>query len=154
VARTKLKPTPPRVNTTKERVVLKGPDNGKLSVPQAAHRNVPVHCPVCDRTVQRKSRNQQFCSTRCRQQAHYEKSVAEGRFDPVLGGQAALPTSTPKKSNGTNGLQAAKSRSTSCICGPRDVIEVELFAGRDWTPAVSPDGVVCMVAARLRGRPQ
>jgi hypothetical protein len=104
--------------------------------------------------VRRKSRNQQFCSKRCRQQAHYRKLVAEGRFDPVLDQDSALPTNPVKKSNSFNGLQAAKSTSSPRISGPRDVMEVELFAGRDWIPAVSPDGVVCMVASRLRGRPQ
>jgi hypothetical protein len=100
--------------------------------------------------VRRKSRNQQFCSKRCRQQAHYEKSIAEGRFDPVLGQDSALPTTPLKKLNGFNGLQAAKSRSNPRIFGPRDVIEVELFAGHDWTPVVSPNGVTCMVASRRR----
>ena len=122
--------------------------------PQAPRRDTPVQCAACGRAVTRASRQQRFCSTRCRQQAHYGKRVAEGRFDPVLGQDTALPTNPPKKSNGFNGLQAAKPRPTSHIFGPRQVIERELFGGCDWTPVVSPDGVVCMVASRLRGRPQ
>jgi hypothetical protein len=120
--------------------------------PQAARRDTPVQCAVCGREVTRASRQQKFCSTRCRQQAHYEKLVAEGRFDPVLGQDSALPTNPPKKSNGVNNLQAAKSGSSPCIHGPRRVIECELIDGLNWTAVVSPDGVVCMVAPRLRGR--
>jgi hypothetical protein len=93
--------------------------------------------------VTRASRQQKYCSTRCRQQAHYGKLVAEGRFDPISGQDTALPTNPPKKSNGVNNLQGAKSGSTPDIYGPRDVIDAELFAGRDWTPIVSPDGVTC-----------
>ena len=121
---------------------------------QATRRDAPVHCPVCDRIVQRKSRNQQFCSVRCRQQAHYGKLVAEGRFDPFLGQDTALPTNPPKNSNGVNSLQAAKSASTLRIYASRRVIEAELIAGRDWTAVMSPDGVVCLVAPRLRRRPR
>jgi hypothetical protein len=122
--------------------------------PQAARRDTPVKCAVCDRVVTRASRQQKFCSTRCRQQAHYEKLVAEGRFDPVLGQETALPTNPPKNSNGVNGLQAAKSASTLRIYASRRVIEAELIAGRNWTAVVSPDGVTCLVAPRLRRRPR
>ena len=98
----------------------------------------------------RASRQQKYCSTRCRQQAHYGKLVAEGRFDPISGQDTALPTNPPKKFNGVNNLQGAKTGSTSRIFGPRDVIDAELFAGRDWTPVVSPDGVTCMIASWRR----
>jgi hypothetical protein len=37
----------------------------------------------------------------------------------------------------------------SRICGPPNVIAAELFAGRDWQPATSPDGVPIFVAAPL-----
>ena len=122
--------------------------------PQATRRDVPVKCAVCGRAVTRASRQQKFCSVRCRQQAHYRKLIAEGRFDPLLGPSTALPTKPPKNSNGVNSLQAAKSASTLRIYASRRVIETELIAGRDWTAVVSPDGVVCMVAPRLRGRPR
>jgi hypothetical protein len=107
---------------------------------------------VCGRAVARASRQQKFCSVRCRQQAHYEKLVAEGRFDPVLGQDTALPTNPPEKLNGVNDLRGGKAGSTPRIFGPRDVIDVELFADRDWAPVVSPDGVVSQVA-RLRRVP-
>ena len=118
--------------------------------PQAARRDTPVKCPVCGRVVPRASRRQRFCSARCRQQAHYGKLVAEGRFDPVLGQDTALPTNPPKKFSDINGLQAAKTWSTPRIFGPRQVIERELFAGREWHEEISPVGLVTQVA-RFRG---
>jgi hypothetical protein len=118
---------------------------------QTARRNTPVQCPACGREVPRASRQQKFCSTRCRQQAHYEKLVAEGCFDPVLGQDTALPTNPPKKSNGFNDLRAAKSGSTPATYAPREVIAREIIAGRDWREEISPDGVAVQVARfRLR----
>jgi hypothetical protein len=60
------------------------------------HRDAPVRCPVCDKRVQRQARQQTYCSRKCRQRAHYDKSVAEGRFDPLLGKDTGLPTNPPK----------------------------------------------------------
>jgi endogenous inhibitor of DNA gyrase (YacG/DUF329 family) len=149
---------PPKLKTRaasagRKIVVLKGPDNGRLSVPQAPRRNAPVQCPVCDRVVQRTSRNQRFCSARCRKR-DYEKN---GRTRVIFAdlGRDTRDHDTPfQKLNGFKGLPVAKTRSTPRIYGPRHVIDAELFAGRDWTPTVSSDGVVCMVAPRLRRRPR
>ena len=145
-------PRTTRGNTTGTNVVLEKSNKTPAVNYQAARRDTPVKCAVCGRTARRKSRQQKYCSTRCRQQAHYGKLVAEGRFDPVLGLDTALPTNPPKKSNSVNGLQAAESRSTPHIFGPRRVTERELFVGRDWIPVVSPDGVIAQVA-RLRRVP-
>jgi hypothetical protein len=153
VARPNL-PATPIADTTKERVVLKGPDNGKLSVPQAARRDAPVRCEACGRTVARRSRQQRFCSDRCRDSARRENNARTAFKNPVEGQDTGKPTNPPKKSNGFNGLQAAKSGSNPRIFGPRRVVECELIAGLDWTAVVSPDGVVCMVAPRLRRRPR
>src|SRR5262249_7925796 len=62
------------------------------------------------------------------------------------------PTNSHKKLNGFNGLQAAKSGSTSRIFGPRRVIEREVIAGCDWREEISPDGVVVKVTRLQRGR--
>jgi hypothetical protein len=120
--------------------------------PSQARRDAPVQCPVCDRVVERASRQQKFCSVRCRQRSAYAENVRTGVFSDGLGQDTRFPTNPIEKSNGFNGLQAAKSGSTPAIYGPRRVIEAELFAGRDWAPVVSPDGVICMVAPRLRMR--
>jgi len=129
--------------------VLKGPDNGKLSVPQAARRDAPVRCEACGRTVARRSRQQKYCSDRCRDFARRENNARTAFKNPVVGQDTGKRTNPFKKSNGFNGLHGAKSRSTPRIFGPRQVIERELFGGRDWTPVVSPDGVIAQVA-RLR----
>ena len=36
----------------------------------ASNKLQPVRCPACDRIVKRRSRQQTFCSTRCRNKAH------------------------------------------------------------------------------------
>jgi hypothetical protein len=105
------------------------------------HRDAPVRCPVCDKRVQRRARQQTYCSRKCRQRAHYDKSVAEGRFDP---------TNPPQKFRNFSELQATKTGSSLRIYGPAGVIERELFAGRDWCEATSTDGVVCLVASLSR----
>jgi hypothetical protein len=110
--------------------VLGTPNNGRLSVPQASRRDTPVKCAMCGRSVTRRSRQQRYCSDRCRDFVRCENN-----------GRTA---------NGFNGLQAAKSGSSPRIYGPRRVIERELVAGRDWAPVVSPDGVICVVASRRR----
>jgi hypothetical protein len=74
-------------------------------------RDAPVRCPVCDKRVQRRARQQTYCSRKCRQRAHYDKSVAEGRFDPLLGKDTRLPTNLPQKSCNFSELQATKTGS-------------------------------------------
>ena len=129
--------------------MLESSNNGRLSVPQAARRDEPVQCRACGRTVPRISRSQRFSSTRCRKR-DFEKN---GRTRVILADryQDTRDHDAPsQKPNNFNGLQGAKSGSNPRIYGPRRVIEVELLAGRDWTPVVSPDGVVCMVASWRR----
>jgi hypothetical protein len=109
---------------------------------------------MCGRTVKRRSRQQRYCSDRCRDFARRENNGRTAIKKSVLGQDTREPTNPPKKLNGFNGLQGAKSSSNPRIFAPRHVIERELFAGLDWTAVVSPDGVVCMVAPRLRGQPQ
>jgi hypothetical protein len=122
--------------------------------PQAARRDIPVKCPVCDRVVPRASRQQKFCSARCRKRNAYAENARTDGFSGGLLHYTANGTEPPKKSNGINGLHAAKMGSNPRIRGPHRVIESELIAGRDWTAVISPDGVTCLVAPRLRSRPR
>ena len=121
--------------------MLKGPDNGKLSVPQAARRDAPVRCEACGRTVARRSRQQKYCSDRCRDFARRENNARTAFKNPVVGQDTGRVTNPPKKSNGFNGLHGANPGPTPRIYGPRRVIDVELFGGRDWHEESSPDGV-------------
>jgi phage FluMu protein Com len=114
--------------------------------PQAARRDTPVRCAVCGRVVARASRQQRFCSARCRKRHAYAENARTDVFVSALGQHSGSGTNPPKKSNGFNGVQAAKSGSNPPIYAPPWVIERELFAGRDWHEAVSPDGVVTKIA--------
>jgi hypothetical protein len=114
------------------------------------HRDAPVVCPVCERRVTRRMRGQRFCSKRCRQKANYANKVARGDF---LIRTLARPTSPAKKLRNLNVLQIAKTRSTSRIVGPADVLAIEVFGGWTWQPAVSADGIAIEIAhPRRRGR--
>jgi hypothetical protein len=116
--------------------------------PQAARRDAPVRCAVCGRVVARASRQQKFCSARCRKRHAYAENARTDVFSDGLGQYSGNGTNPPKKLNGFNGVQAAKSGSNPMISGPRRVIECELFSSRDWHEAVSPDGVVTKIARR------
>src|SRR5262249_60950736 len=118
-------------------------------VPQAPRRDAPVRCEICGRTVVRRSRQQRFCSDRCRQFTLRENKARTAFKNPVLGQDTGRVTNPPKKSNGVNGLQAVNPGPTPPIYGPRWVIERELLGGRDWHEEISPDGVLTQVA-RLR----
>jgi hypothetical protein len=119
-----------------------------------ARRDVPVKCAVCGRTVKRASRQQKFCSVRCRQRDAYAQKVRRGVIFESPARYTGNATNPPKKSNGFNGLQWAKSGSNPRIFAPRSVIEAELLTGYAWTAVVSPDGVTCMVASQSRRRPR
>jgi hypothetical protein len=106
-----------------------------------ARRDAPVRCAVCGRVVPRASRQQKFCSARCRKRHAYAENARTDVFSNGLGQHSGNGANPPKKSNGFNGLQAAESRSTPSIYGPRRVIERELVADRDWHAVISPDGV-------------
>jgi len=53
----------------------------------AAHRNIAVRCPACDRTVSRQSRLQVYCSTKCMRRANYARRAGSGL---LLGQDTAL----------------------------------------------------------------
>jgi endogenous inhibitor of DNA gyrase (YacG/DUF329 family) len=120
--------------------------------PAATRRDAPVKCEACGSSVTRHSRQQRYCSDRCRQFALRENKARTAIKNPVLGQDTGPVTNPPKKLNGFNGLQAAKSGSIPRIYGPRQVIERELFAGCDWHEEVSPDGVVVQVTQLRRGK--
>jgi hypothetical protein len=124
-----------------------------LDFSQATRRDVPVKCAVCGRTVPRASRQQKFCSARCRKRHAYAEKARTGVFSDGLGQYSGNGTNPSKKSNGFNGLRSAKSGSTPAIYAPREVVSREIIAGRIWTAVVSPDGVTCMVASQSRRRP-
>jgi hypothetical protein len=122
---------------------------------RATRRHDPVHCPVCDRTVERRSRPQRFCSSKCRKRASRRVTDAVG-----MGGSGATDLNAPaavscdappEKPNDFKGRFSAKTGWSDGIVGPREVIEVEVIAGRRWQETVSVDGVT-IYASRIAGR--
>jgi hypothetical protein len=111
-----------------------------------SRRDAPVLCP-CGRQVARHARQQRFCSTRCRQRAHYVEKVARGDFSART---VARPTNPPKKDNKSYALQRAKTLSSNRIFGPADVLDAEVF-NRHWQPTASSGGVMLKVS-RVRAR--
>jgi hypothetical protein len=113
--------------------------------PLAPHRDVPVSCAHCGRTTARQARQQKYCSASCREAARRRSRKA------FLGQDTGAPTNPHEKVNGFSALPAPKSGSSIGLQGPRHVIGTEIFGGREWQQAVSPDGVICQVSA-LRKR--
>jgi endogenous inhibitor of DNA gyrase (YacG/DUF329 family) len=107
--------------------VLEASLKGSPNNPQAARRDAPVACAACGRAVVRRSRQQRYCSGRCRQFALRENKARTAIKNSAEGEDTGRVTDPPKKSNGFNGLQGAKAGSNPRIIGPRHVVERELF---------------------------
>jgi hypothetical protein len=79
-----------------------------------------LKCPVCKRTVERQSRQQAYCSTKCRMRAFREKK-------PAWGGSTGGVTNPPKEASKTNILQWPKAGSSLFCNGP-----LNLLGGGGW----------------------
>jgi hypothetical protein len=79
-----------------------------------------LKCPVCERTIERKSRQQNFCSTRCRMRVFREKM-------PARSGYTGGVTNPQKSSNENNVLQWPKTRSSLSCNDP-----LNLLGGGSW----------------------
>jgi hypothetical protein len=110
----------------------------------AARRDAPVNCPSCGREVQRRARQQRFCSGRCKEKARTRVRKA------FLGRDTRAPSNPPKKVNKLKVLQRAKTLSSNRIFGPADVLDAEVF-NRPWESATSSAGVAIEIG-RLRHR--
>jgi hypothetical protein len=110
----------------------------------ASHRNAPVICAGCGRKVQRRARQQRFCSARCKEKGR--KRVRRA----FLGRDAGAPLHPRKKDSKFKGLQRAKTLSSWRILAPADVLAVEVL-GRAWNPTISSGGVSIEIG-RLRPR--
>jgi hypothetical protein len=124
--------------------------NNRLPAFRASRKDEPVRCASCGREVRRRTRQQRFCSTRCRKRDHYAQNVRKGVFSGVPVSDIPLGTHTPKNENTFKALQWAKSRSSNRIFGPAQVLAVEVFE-RPWQQATSSGGVAIQVG-RLRER--
>ena len=110
---------------------------------RTSHRHARVHCPVCERSVERQSRQQIYCSAKCMRKANYARKAGLGQ---LLGQDTALVPNPTKFSREINDLQRAKSTSSARIIGPRRVIQAAVVDTREWTEVVSTSGVVSYVS--------
>jgi hypothetical protein len=95
-----------------------------------SRRDAPVKCSACGRTVRRKSRQQRYCSDRCRVYAQRENKARTAIKNPVVGQDSGSVTNPPKKSCENNSLQGAKSGSS---------IPLNLLGGYRWPDAPKLD---------------
>ena len=77
-----------------------------------SRRDASVKCGACGRTVRRKSRQQRYCSDRCRDYARRENKARTAIKNPVLDSDTGQPTNPLFLSNKNNSLQGAKSGSS------------------------------------------
>jgi len=117
-----------------------------MSAALVSRRDAPVICAGCGRQVLRRSRQQRFCSDRCRNREIGRRRVRKAS----LGRDTGTPANRPKKANKLKALQRAKMLSSRRIFGPADVLAVEVF-DRAWRPVVGSGGVAVQVG-RLRAR--
>jgi hypothetical protein len=116
-----------------------------MTAPLTSRRDAPVICAGCGRQVARRARQQRFCSARCQEKARTRVRKT------VLGRDTRAPRNPPKKHKQFKALQRAKMLSSTRIWGPADVIDAEVWGGREWQPAISGGGVEIEVG-RLRPR--
>jgi hypothetical protein len=95
-----------------------------------SRRDSPVTCTACGRKVARKSRQQRFCSDRCRDYARRENNARTAIKNPVVGHDSPKPTKPLFFSNKNNELQWVKSESS---------IPLNLLGGYRWPGAQKLD---------------
>ena len=100
-----------------------------------SRRDSPVKCAACGRTVRRKSRQQRYCSDRCRKFASRENAASQINARTAIknraGHQGGGPvTNPPFLSNKNNGLQLQKSGSS---------IPLNVLGGYRWPDAPKLD---------------
>jgi hypothetical protein len=95
-----------------------------------ANRFEAVSCQACGRKVKRKSRQQKFCSDRCRDFARRENNARRAIKNPVLGQDTGKPTNPHKLSCKNNAVQGAKTGSS---------IPLNVLGGYRWPNAPQLD---------------
>lgn len=105
----------------------------------APNRFEAVSCHACGRKVKRKSRQQRYCSDRCRVYAQRENKARTAINNAVVGQDSGSVMNPPKSASKINGLQGAKTGST---------IPLNLLGGCRWPNAVSVDPAVVRTIIR------
>jgi hypothetical protein len=97
---------------------------------RGANRFEAVSCQGCGRKVKRKSRQQRYCSDRCRVYAQRENKARTALKNPVVGQDSGSVTNPIFLSNELKGLQGRKSGSS---------IPLNVLGGYRWPNAVDVD---------------
>jgi len=114
--------------------------------PPARKRVLP--CNSCGKQIEhRAGRRPRFCSTRCRNGENGRRRVRKARLGPATRAPAKLIRNVIRN----NALQRAGKQSSRRILAPADVLAVEVWGGRKWSPAISSGGVPIEIG-RLRER--
>ena len=82
-------------------------------------------CPVCERTVGRKSRTQTYCSAKCMRKGNYARKAGSGL---LLGQDTALIPTPHKSSNENNVLRWPRSASSLSRNGPLNLLVGVIWA--------------------------
>jgi hypothetical protein len=101
-----------------------GADHAGGSMIATPHRDAPVRCTVCDRTVQRRSREQVYCSPKCMRKANYARKAGSGL---LLGQDTTLVRNPHKIPNENNVLQWPKRGASLSFNAP-----LNLLGGGSW----------------------
>jgi predicted nucleic acid-binding Zn ribbon protein len=99
----------------------------QISTVQVQRRDAPVTCDACGRRVARKSRQQKFCSDRCRQFAARENKARTAIKNSVLGQDTGRVTNPLKSVSKNNELRGPKSGAS---------IPLNVLGGHHWPNAV------------------
>jgi hypothetical protein len=122
----------------------------EVARPPVARRDAPVVCPSCGRAVKRKSRQQAYCSRRCRQRAYWER-CATAKIAAFVTHDTGRSPQGLKSGSGIKYLQGRKS-------GPSILAEppVELLGHCSWrwpgAPRLDPAKRRAIVEAEIGGR--
>ena len=100
-----------------------------------SRRDAPVICSACGRKVARKSRQQRYCSDRCRvytqrENARSQINARTAIKNPIAGQDSGSVTQPPKNCRENNKLQVANSGSS---------IPLNVLGGYQWSGAPKID---------------
>jgi hypothetical protein len=102
----------------------------------ANRRDAPVIYAAVAARSHGETRQQRFCSDRCR-----NREIGHGRVRKASSGRdTGAPANPTKKNRNFSALRRAELLSSRRILAPADVLAIEVF-GRAWNPAVSSGGV-------------
>ena len=120
----------------------------------ASNKLLPVRCPACDRIVKRRSRQQTFCSTRCRNKAHKTPWTLKTpvRYHPSQE-RERTPINLPMKTISCNGQKRGRAVCPRTeLSAPVRLSEPRLLRGVSGRMLSVQTGSKATLAASLDGR--